>query len=147
MNNVKNNMVRELSDHVIKYILLFIAGAFGYGAMEIIWRGYTHYSMLTAGGIVLCVTYAIIRHNEKAPLVLKATAVTLFIITLELIFGLIFNLMLGQRVWDYSDKPFNYFGQICLPYSFLWLLISFVLCVVIEKCITPPKSANVLKNK
>ena len=32
-------------------IVLFSIGAMGYGLIEILWRGYTHWSMLTAGGI------------------------------------------------------------------------------------------------
>ena len=31
--------------------MLFSIGAVGYGLIEIIWRGYTHWSMLGAGGI------------------------------------------------------------------------------------------------
>ena len=34
--------------------VLFGIGALGYGLIEILWRGYTHYSMLTAGGICFC---------------------------------------------------------------------------------------------
>ena len=35
--------------------LLFSFGALGYGLIEILWRGHTHPSMLTAGGI--CFVY------------------------------------------------------------------------------------------
>ena len=32
-------------------ILIFSIGACGYGLIEILWRGYTHWSMLGAGGL------------------------------------------------------------------------------------------------
>lgn len=115
--------------------MIFLAGAVGYGLMEIIWRGYTHYSMLLAGGIVLLGAYIINRYNVRSHLLLRAFAVTLLIITVELLFGLVFNMLLGQQVWDYSDKPFNYFGQICFSYSLLWQLLSVGICFLIEKSI------------
>ena len=31
--------------------MLFSIGAVGYGLIEVMWRGYTHWSMLGAGGI------------------------------------------------------------------------------------------------
>ena len=49
--------------------------------------------------------------------------------TLELIFGIIFNINLGMNVWDYSDLPFNLFGQICLPFMIAWFLLSAVAIV------------------
>ena len=36
---------------VLYYFILFGMGAFGYGLIEIMWRGYTHPSMALAGGI------------------------------------------------------------------------------------------------
>ncbi len=46
------------------------------------------------------------------------------ITALELFTGLIVNVWLGWGVWDYSNMPLNLWGQICLPYSLLWVLIS-----------------------
>lgn len=37
----------------------------------------------------------------------------------EFLVGGAFKLM-GMPLWDYSEKPFNLFGVICLYYSFLW---------------------------
>ena len=54
-----------------------------------------------------------------------------FIITgLELITGLIVNVWLGWDIWDYSDLPYNYKGQICLLYSVLWFFASSVAIVM-----------------
>ena len=56
-----------------------------------------------------------------------------FIITsVELVFGCVLNYWLKMDVWDYSDKRFNFMGQICLMYTCLWGLLSIpvsVLCI------------------
>ena len=40
---------------------------------------------------------------------------------LELVTGLVVNRWLGLNVWDYSNLPMNFLGQICLPYFLLWV--------------------------
>ena len=46
-------------------------------------------------------------------------SVTLVSTVAELITGTVFKL-LGKPLWDYSDKPLNIFGVVCLPYSLAW---------------------------
>lgn len=46
------------------------------------------------------------------------------ITVLEFITGIIVNIILGWNVWDYSDRPFNLLGQICLKDSFYWIFLS-----------------------
>lgn len=43
---------------------------------------------------------------------------------LEFITGYIFNIGLNCGIWDYSDVSLNLMGQICIPYSLLWMLIA-----------------------
>ncbi|OHD82309.1 MAG: hypothetical protein A2355_11620 [Spirochaetes bacterium RIFOXYB1_FULL_32_8] len=46
------------------------------------------------------------------------------IITLvELISGIILNLIFKFNIWDYSKYPFNFLGQIALARSILWFFI------------------------
>ena len=40
----------------------------------------------------------------------------------ELIAGLLANR--DYSVWDYRALPMNFLGQICLPYSLLWIPVS-----------------------
>ena len=40
----------------------------------------------------------------------------------ELLAGAIWNR--SYRVWDYRDLPLNLKGQICLPFSLLWVPLS-----------------------
>ncbi len=54
----------------------------------------------------------------------KAVLCGLVITAVELVFGVIFNLILGLNVWNYSGEPLNLFGQICLPFTLIWVLVS-----------------------
>lgn len=52
-------------------------------------------------------------------------AISACIITLaEFISGCILNLRLHWDIWDYNETPFNFLGQICLPFTVLWGLLS-----------------------
>ena len=105
---------------VLKYFFLFSFGGIVYVLIEMLWRGYSHWSMFILGGICFVL------------LGLIQMLIGTFIITLmEFIFGCIFNLLLNLNVWDYYDLPFNIMGQICLPYMFLWFLLSPV-CIVVD---------------
>lgn len=105
---------------------MFPIGALGYGLIEILWRGYTHFSMLLAGGICF-VTFAKIGEKFKQKTLLaRAVIGSAFVTAIELIFGIIFNIILKKNVWDYSKMPFNFKGQICLLYSLFWIVLGLV---------------------
>lgn len=106
------------------YLLLFLIGAVAYPLLETIWRGYSHITMAFAGGICLCGIHYIGRRFEDRGLFLRALLCATFITAVELVFGCVFNLMLGMSVWDYSARPLNLLGQICIEFSLLW----FILC-------------------
>ena len=112
-----------MSKGKIKFVM-FSIGALGYGLLEVLWRGYTHWSMLTAGGICFV---AFGRIGEK----FKSAVVT----SVEFVFGIIFNVILKKNVWDYSKLPLNIGGQICAVYSFIWMLLSIV-CIPFASLVT-----------
>ena len=103
-----------------KYALLFFIGAAGYAAIETIWRGYTHWSMVIAGGICFILFSLVAKRMKGRSIFLKAAVCALCITAVEFIFGLIFNVALKMNVWDYSSVPFNIHGQVCLLYTLLW---------------------------
>lgn len=109
-----------------RYLIIFTIGAVGYGFIEILWRGRTHWSMLIAGGICFVVFSIIEQCFKNARLLYKCILGSLTVTLLELVFGYVFNILLEQKVWDYSRVPFNLAGQICLPYSVLWGILSAV---------------------
>ncbi|NLL00385.1 MAG: hypothetical protein GX271_06965 [Clostridiales bacterium] len=112
-------------NNFLKYILLFLIGGFAYGGIEIIFRGYSHISMMIAGGICFILIGLI---NEVFPddiAFIKQMAISAIIITVvEFITGLIVNVWLGLKVWDYSELRFNFMGQISMLYTLIWFLLS-----------------------
>lgn len=113
--------------------VIFGLGAMGYGAIELIWRGRTHWSMLAAGGLSFLTLSKISNVFKKASLFTKAIIGSAFITAIEYIFGLIFNIILKRNVWDYSEMPLNINGQVCPLYSFFWLLLSFLFIPLADK--------------
>ena len=103
----------------------FFVGAAVYPVIELMWRGYTHYSMALLGGICMLSLHFINMSFEDCGIFLKAALGALMITAWELLFGTVLNLALGLDVWDYSSHRFNLFGQICAPYTFLWFLLCF----------------------
>ncbi len=114
-------------------LALFGFGAIGYGIIEILWRGRTHWSMLLAGGISFLGLSKISEKLKKSCLFAKAIAGCVFITTIEYIFGILFNVILKRKVWDYSKMPLNVSGQICALYSFFWFILSFLFIPLSDK--------------
>ncbi len=107
-------------------ILLFGIGGLTYGIIEILWRGHTHPSMISAGGICFVIFGKIGEKLQNTTMFFKALLGSTIITFIELIFGVVFNMILKKNVWDYSKMPFNFQGQICALYSFFWFLLSLV---------------------
>lgn len=107
------------------YLKIFIIGALGYGLLETLFRGYTHWTMLLAGGICLITLYLLNQKYERASLLHKCLWGALIITSIEFIVGCVVNLWLGWNVWDYSKFKYNILGQICLTFTIIW----FLLCV------------------
>jgi len=42
------------------------------------------------------------------------------------------EMILGIRIWDYSDEPFNLQGRVCLKYTFFWFLLMILLRLFIQ---------------
>lgn len=114
------------------YLIAALIGGFGYCLIEIMYRGRTHYSMFFAGAIVLS-TFYYINTNFQMSIWMKCLIGMLIITGVELIFGIAFNIILKEHVWDYSNVPLNFLGQICVPFSLIWFALSGVAFKVLEK--------------
>lgn len=114
-----------------KYLFLGIIGGVIYCLIEVISRGYTHWTMAILGGICF-VCLGLINEilSWETPLMLQMLIGGTIITVLELITGCIVNLWLGWNVWDYSNERFNIWGQICLKYSCYWFWLSAVGIVI-----------------
>lgn len=115
----------------IKYLILFLLGGYIYYGIEILWRGYSHWSMIICGGI--CFIYAGLQ-NERIewdyPFWKQVLRVEAFVLVAEFITGCIVNLWLGLNVWDYSGLPGNILGQTCPQFALLFLPLSAIAIVV-----------------
>ncbi len=119
--------------NLLLYALAFAVGGVGYPLIELLFRGRSHISMALAGGLSLAfILYLGVRHRHL-PLLLRCLFAALFITAIELAIGIYVNLTLHLSVWDYSDQPMNLWGQICLPYTGIWFLLSLPLCALTGK--------------
>lgn len=106
-----------------EYALIAAVGGVGYYALETLWRGWSHWSMALAGGLCLLLYYPLCTGRPRSWLLLALMGAAI-ITGVELCVGVAVNLGLGLAVWDYSSLPLNLWGQISLPYSALWFLLS-----------------------
>lgn len=110
---------------LFRYLILLCIGGLIYCGIEISTRGYTHISMFLVGGICfICCGLVNECFEWYTPLLLQMFICCIIITTIEFISGCIINLALGLNVWDYSNQPFNLYGQICLLFSILWYFLS-----------------------
>lgn len=112
---------------------VFLIGGASYGIIEILFRGYTHWSMILTGGICLLIFYIINFKLQTNSLPIRCIISSLIITTSELIVGYIVNILLKWNVWDYSHMPYNLKGQICLSFSGIWLILGIPMTILSEK--------------
>ncbi len=74
--------------------------------------------------------------EEWIPFPLRILLYTFLASVLEYYTGLICEQILGVRLWDYSNKPFNIKGRICLQYSIYWLILISLFITVIYPSIS-----------
>ena len=120
----------------MKNVTVFLLGGFGYGLCEILWRGYTHFSMFLLGGVCLVAVYIAEKKFYVLSFALRCFFAALFFTSMELVCGCVVNILLQLDVWDYSSMPLNFYGQICLSFSLLWLILApvvLLLCAVLRK--------------
>ena len=116
---------------------VFIFGSILYGLTEILWRGWTHWTMLLCGG--LCFTLMYLVSGSELSLFKKWVLSTCLITTVEFLTGCIVNLGLRWQVWDYSSMRFNLLGQICPQFILMWFLLSIPgmgLCQLLRRLFT-----------
>ena len=111
-------------------LILFVIGGLLYLLIELVFRGHTHWTMFFVGLCFVLVGAINEVISWETPLVIQCIIGGVIITAVEFVSGCIINLWLGWAVWDYRDMPFNLLGQICLPFSLLWVLISAVAIVV-----------------
>lgn len=117
---------------ILKYFILGWFGGSTYCSLEVIFRGRSHWSMVVLAFILFLLIGEL---NEILPwemsLAKQGIIGACMVTVLEFITGCIVNIWLGWNVWDYSNMPLNILGQVCLPFSLLWILLSIV-CIIVD---------------
>lgn len=122
-------MRHNLRGHALRWAV----GGVLYGGLELVWRGYTHWTMLLlAAALCIPLDLANERMPWEMPLWLQAILGGLCITGAELAAGLVLNCWLGLGIWDYSGMWGNLWGQICPQYTALWCALSAPVIVVFD---------------
>ncbi len=108
-----------------QFILTFSCGGVIYFAIEILYRGHSHWSMAITGGICFWLIYLLGRSFPNIPMLALCILGGAIITATELLVGELVNNVMKLGVWDYSSLPLNFRGQICLLFSLFWCIISF----------------------
>ena len=117
----------------LMYGLLFIIMGASYFGIELLWRGYSHYTMFILGGI--CGTLVGLLNEHKLtydmPLWKQILYGEMIVLPLEFLTGVVVNLWLGLNVWDYSDLPFKILGQFSPLFALIFAPVI-LLCIVVD---------------
>lgn len=106
---------------VSEYLVLWTLGGTIYYTIELVFRGFSHWSMFVLGGFcLLFFAQQGMWGGWQDPLWRQVLRCTLFVASGEFITGIIVNKWLHWNVWDYSDQPLQLFGQICAPFIILF---------------------------
>ena len=105
---------------ITKVLGLFALGGSAYVGLELLWRGRSHPSMFAAGGTCFLLLGKL--RETRLPDPVRPVAGAGLITAVELLTGLLVNR--DYHVWDYRTLPGNFKGQICLPFSLLWIPVA-----------------------
>ena len=98
-------------------MILMAYGFWGYPFLEILFRGWSHWSMALAGGICFGLMGLVSDTLYRYRLPVRAMASAVTVLFVEFIFGCIFNLGMQLHIWDYSR-------ELCIKYGLLWFVLS-----------------------
>lgn len=116
--------------YIIKYLILLIVGGTAYYGIELLARGFSHWTMVLVGGICFILVGIINEITPKIPLLRQMFLSAIIITSVEFISGCILNLCLGLNIWDYSENFGNILGQICPKHTIYWFLLSSIGIVI-----------------
>lgn len=111
---------------VLEHLLFSVIGGCLYMTIEVMWRGYTHWSMGILGGVCFVLVGLLDEVQQHSPLIVQMAQGAVICTVLELLAGLVLNVWLGLDVWDYSGVPGNLMGQVCPQFTIAWAALSAV---------------------
>ncbi len=121
-----------MNSKIKKNLFLFNFGGCLYYIIEILFRGYSHWTMYLLGAV--CFIYAGAFNEDipwNYPFWKQVFSVWLFVLGAEFITGCVVNLILGWNIWDYSNLPGNILGQTSWQFALLFLPLC-VIAIVLD---------------
>ena len=95
-------------DKLKEYLIVFSFGGIIYSLIEVIFRGFTHWTMTITGGVALLIIYITNINIKTRSLIVRCLAGSAIITALEFIVGCIVNRGFHMQVWDYTaDDKFK----------------------------------------
>ena len=113
-------------NNITKNIIIFLIFGISYYLLEILWRGYSHWTMIIVGGLCGLLIGLINEITPKMNTVLQMLLGSVIVTIIEFVTGYIINIKLDLNIWDYSNLKFNILGQISLLFSMLWFFLSYI---------------------
>ena len=111
--------LRRLRD----YSAVWLVGSAGYSLLEILWRGFTHWTMAVTGGLCFFLLYRLNLRRPREGVLRKCLRGPFAVTAVEFLVGCVVNRLLKWQVWDYSGRFGNLLGQVCPLYTGLWFLL------------------------
>src|SRR3989344_1531923 len=68
--------------------------------------------------------FLVILYFSTIPIILKLFFMFIFSTLVEFIIGYLYHRIKGEYLWNYSGRPFNFIGLVCLQFSLAWFVIS-----------------------
>ena len=127
--------------------LYFLFYSFGGWVVEVIFhavalgkvinRGFLNGPVCPVYGFGVLSVFALLNTIQSGGLVMSEGMIFVFGFVLatlvELIAGWLLDVCFHARWWDYSDKPLNFHGYICLEFSLIWGLAIVMVVKVFQK--------------
>ena len=121
-------------NNIAKNIIIFLIFGISYYLLEILWRGYSHWTMIIVGGLCGLLIGLINEITPKMNTVLQMLLGSVIVTIIEFVTGYIINIKLDLNIWDYSNLKFNILGQVSLLFSVLWFFLSYIV-IKLDDCI------------
>lgn len=117
-------------DEILLYFVLYSVLGFlleaAYRSLAVrrpVWPGFLYGPWCPIYGFGLLLV-ALVLEPLKGSLPLYFLGAVALTTLLEYVTGVLFDRLLGTRLWDYSDKPFNFQGLVALEFSLYWGVLA-----------------------
>lgn len=106
------------------HIPIAVIGGLVYMGIEILWRGHSHWTMGVLGGVCFVLIGLLDEWQDHSPMLLQMIQGMCIVTAIELVSGVVLNIILGLGIWDYSNMPGNILGQVCPQFMAAWFFLS-----------------------